>query len=74
MARIIRESLTAYPGEHLVSALGSTWEQLIKFGTGDGIDRNLWHVRYVLERYQPDLARRHERSILVAQRLKYHIR
>jgi hypothetical protein len=55
MARIIRESLTAYPVEHLVSALGSTWEQLIKLGTGDGIDRELWHVRYILERYQPDL-------------------
>ena len=55
MARMIRESLMAYPVEHLVSAFGSTWEQLIKLGTGDGIDRELWHVRYVLERYQPDL-------------------
>jgi hypothetical protein len=55
MARIIRESLTAYPVEHLVSALGSTWEQLIKLRTGDGIDRGLWHVRYTLEQYQPDL-------------------
>ena len=48
MARIIRESLMAHPVEHLVSAFGSTWEQLIKLGTGDGIDRELWHVRYVL--------------------------
>jgi hypothetical protein len=55
MARIIRESLTDYPVAHLISALGSTWEQFIKFGTGDGIDRNLWHVRYILEQYQPDL-------------------
>ena len=30
MARIIRESLTAYPVAHLISALGSTWEQFYK--------------------------------------------
>jgi len=55
MSRITRESLVAYPVEHLVSALAATWGQFIKLGTGDGIDRGLWHVRYTLEQYQPQL-------------------
>jgi hypothetical protein len=55
MSRIMRESLSAYPGQHIASALGSTWEQMIRLDTGDGIDLNLWHTRYILERYEPVL-------------------
>jgi hypothetical protein len=61
--RIIRESLTLYPGQHLVSAAAFTAQQLVTLRTGDGIrSRDNHHALSVFRRLAPGLVPRFEAS------------
>jgi hypothetical protein len=59
-ARIARESLLAYPGMHLRTALRSTLQQLVTVRTGDGIDAGLHHARWTIGRFYPDRLPAHD--------------
>jgi hypothetical protein len=57
--RIIRETLIAYPGMHLVTALKATAEQFVTLKAGDGIrSRDNHHVLGVFERLAPNVVPR----------------
>jgi hypothetical protein len=57
--RVIRETLIAYPGMHLVTALTATAEQFVTLKAGDGIrSRDNHHALGVLERLAPNVVPR----------------
>jgi hypothetical protein len=53
--RIVVDSLSAYPLAHLGAALAGTAEQVVKFGTGDGIVSWTWSTHHEMERLAPQL-------------------
>jgi hypothetical protein len=57
--RIIRETLTAYPGQHLATAIKAAAEQFVTLRTGDGIrSQDNHHALSQLERLAPNVAPR----------------
>ncbi len=52
---IIWESLTRYPLENIRTAAQAAADQFIWFSTGEGLDGALWHARWRLAAYRPDL-------------------
>lgn len=55
--RIVLESLTLYPAEHLKTALASTAKQFIAIATGDGLTPWNWGTQYAMEKFAPDALR-----------------
>jgi hypothetical protein len=53
MRHIVLRSLAAYPGHHLVAAIGSASRQLTMVATGEGVHSNLMHTQRIIERYLP---------------------
>jgi hypothetical protein len=53
--RIVVDSLSDYPLDHLEAALAGTAEQFVKFDTGDGLVSWTWHTHYELGRVAPQL-------------------
>lgn len=53
MQRILWESLLAYPGLHLTSALCATGKQLLLVRTGEGLDEVQHHTVYIIGRTLP---------------------
>jgi hypothetical protein len=52
--RIIRESLSQYPGRHVMAALSATVQQLVQFTTGEGMRSNdNWHTESVFATLAP---------------------
>ena len=52
---IIWESLTRHPLENIRTAVEAAASQFIWFSTGEGLDGALWHARWRLQAYRPDL-------------------
>jgi hypothetical protein len=52
---IIWESLKRYPLENIRTAAQAAFDQFIWFSTGEGLDGALWHARWRLQAYRPDL-------------------
>jgi hypothetical protein len=52
--RIVLDSLTLYPGQHLATAVTSTIKQLALFATGDGLTPWSWYTRLTFQYYAPD--------------------
>jgi hypothetical protein len=52
---IIWESLIRYPLENIRTAAQAALDQFIWFSTGEGLDGALWHARWRLQAYRPDL-------------------
>ena len=52
---IIWESLKRYPLENIRTAAQAAFDQFIWFSTGEGLDGALWHSRWRLQAYRPDL-------------------
>jgi hypothetical protein len=53
MRHIVLHSLSAYPGHHLVTAVGSAVRQLTMVATGEGVHSDLMHTHRIIERYLP---------------------
>lgn len=54
--RIVLDSVRLYPGQHLVTALRATAEQLVRLRTGEGLhSRDNEHAEKALARYAPEL-------------------
>jgi hypothetical protein len=52
--RIVLESLTLYPLQHLNTAVVSTARQFIAFATGDGLTPWNWSTQFAFEKFAPD--------------------
>jgi hypothetical protein len=53
MRIVVRESLTAYPWLQIKAAVAGTAEQLVRVATGHGVNTELWHTYWIVERYAP---------------------
>ena len=61
--RIIADTLRRYPTAHIVTALRSTLDQLLKVETGEGMNpHDTWHVEWVLAQYAPHALARYRAS------------
>jgi len=56
MRTIALDSLIAYPGLQLASAVSDTARQLVAVKTGEGVVSWIWHTYGIVERYTPQLA------------------
>lgn len=52
--RIVLESLTLYPLQHLQTAIVSTAKQFLAFATGEGIAPWNWSTQFAFERFAPE--------------------
>lgn len=69
MREIVLHSLTAYPGQHLATALRATLTQLAMVGSGGGVNNQLWHTYGIIRHYLPGMvpalnAARQQRGML----------
>jgi len=55
MRTIVVESLAAYPGMQIETALAATAKQLVRVATGEGVLNTLWHTYGIMERYTPSV-------------------
>ncbi|QJE72157.1 hypothetical protein HHL28_02710 [Aerophototrophica crusticola] len=53
LSRITKESLKAYPGLHLRTALVATWHQILEVETGDGLDEWQEVTRWIFSGHLP---------------------
>ena len=53
MRIVVRESLTAYPGAQLWTAIKGTAEQLVRVATGYGVHTDIWHTHWIVETFAP---------------------
>jgi hypothetical protein len=53
MRIVVRESLTAYPGAQLWTAVKGTAEQLVRVATGYGVHTDIWHTTWIVETFAP---------------------
>lgn len=54
LSRLVGSIVTAYPGAFMTTALKSTWDQLTRVETGDGLDEWQEVTRWVFRVFMPD--------------------
>jgi hypothetical protein len=55
MRTIVLDSLVAYPGQQLETALAASAKQLVSVDTGEGVLTTLWHTYAIMQRYTPSV-------------------
>jgi hypothetical protein len=53
MREIVLGSLRDYPGRQLEAAIAAAATQLVKVGSGEGVNNQMWHTYGIMERYTP---------------------
>ena len=53
MRIVVRESVTAYPGAQLWTAIKGTIEQLVRVASGYGVHTDIWHTHWIVETFAP---------------------
>jgi hypothetical protein len=53
--RIVVDSLSDYPLDHLAAAVAGAAEQFVTLQSGEGLGPWTWHTQYLIERLAPDL-------------------
>ena len=76
MKTIVLGSLRAYPLRQATAALSAGARQLVKVETGQGVIRDIWHTKAIMQRYTPQvmpaaLAARQQREGIVFTALNF---
>jgi hypothetical protein len=53
METIVFDSLRAYPLWQIEAALVATARQLVSVGSGEGVEKEMWHTHAIIEHYEP---------------------